>query len=342
MTSSLPLPITPCLGSLVCDTLLVGPDEATQRLEQRLRHLPALPVAVVLQDERPVGIVERTYLLELFAQPFGRALNERKPVGAIMQTALVLPDHTPLLEAGRQLIAMSAENDELPHSLVVVRSDERYAGLVRVRELLRRITELQIQDAREANPLTGLPGNASLARHIEAALAAHLALHVAYVDCNHFKPYNDSYGYAAGDKVIHAIGEILMQNADSQDLVAHIGGDDFMVVFASSDWQRRCEAMLRDFRDRAPGFYAAEDAARGRLQGRDRQGQECWFPLLSIAIGVCSPDPLYCHSHLDVSALAADAKKEAKRIGGNILYVTRRRRPISWFGSDLDREETAG
>ncbi|MCD6060368.1 MAG: hypothetical protein K0S16_679 [Moraxellaceae bacterium] len=339
--SSCSLPITHHLGSLVGDTLVISPEESTRRLEQRFRHLAGLPVAAVVRDGHPLGIVERSYLLELFAQPYGRALNERKPVADIMQTAIVLPATTPLLEAGRHLIEISAESDELPHSIVVVDDDERYTGLVRVRELLRCITELQIRDAREASPLTGLPGNSSLARHIEAALASYRVLHVAYVDCNHFKPYNDTYGFAAGDMVIHAIGEILVQHADAQDLVAHIGGDDFMVVFTSTDWQRRCEAVLRDFRARAPAFYNQEDAARGRMHGQDRQGHDCWLPLLSLAIGVCSPDPQYCRSHLEVSALAGDAKSEAKRIGGNVLYVTRRRRPASWFAGSEDRDAAA-
>lgn len=326
----LPLPITHDLGSLAADALLVGPAEPTRQLERHFRQHPTLPVAVVLAEGRPVGIVERNHLLELFAQPFGRALNERKPVLDVMQTAIVLAARTPLLEAGRHLIAISAENDELPHSLVVVDDVLHYAGLVRVRELLRCITELQIQHAREANPLTGLPGNATLARHIEAALAAQRAIHVAYADCNHFKPYNDAYGYAAGDKVIHAIGELLVRHAGADDLVTHVGGDDFVAVFESADWQARCEAVLADFRDRTTGFYSAEDVARGRVQGKDRDGQERWFPLLSLAIGVCSPDPLHCRSHLEVGALASDAKTEAKRLGGNVLYVTRRRRPSMW------------
>jgi GGDEF domain-containing protein len=324
------LPFSPPLAALARDSLVVSPDEPASRLEKRFRHQPGLPVAVIVSAGRPIGIIERNYLFELFAQPYGRALCERKHVAGIMQTAMVLDGGTPLLEAGRHLIESGDENDELPHSLVVVQGDNQYVGLVRVRELLRCLTELQVQLAREANPLTGLPGNQTLARHIEACLAARTPVHVAYFDCNHFKPYNDIYGYAAGDNVIQTIGRLLQEQAGANDLVAHIGGDDFMVVFGSDDWQARCEAVLREFRAQLPHFYSREDLGQGRFRARDRQGKVVWFPLLGLAIGACCPDPAFCGNHLDVSALAADAKKEAKRIGGSVLYLTRRRRPSPW------------
>lgn len=336
MPPSLPtapaMPITRQLGSLAQATVLIAPDMPIPQLELRFRQQYDLPVAVVIAASRPLGIIERTFLFELFAQPYGRALNERKPVAEIMQAPIVLPAAMPLLDAGRHLIETVAENAELPHSLVVVENDDRYLGLVRVRELLRCITELQVQHAREANPLTGLPGNTALARHIESCLAAHRRIHVAYVDCNHFKPYNDVYGYAAGDRAIRLTGKILVDQAGTEDFVAHIGGDDFMVVFRSSDWQPRCEAVLEAFRNCIAELYPAADIERGGFHARDRAGTPGFFPLLSLAIGICHPDPLFCLSHLEVSALAADAKKEAKRIGGNVLYLTRRRRPSAWSG----------
>lgn len=340
-----PLSISPParhqLGSLACDSLVVEPNELTLRLEKRFRDDATLPVAVVLFRAQPIGIVERNYLFDLFAQPYGRALNERKPVVEIMQTATVLAASMPLLEAGRHLIENSAENDELPHSLIVVDDDNRYVGLVRVRELLRCLTELQIEHARDANPLTGLPGNLALARHVDHALAMQRPMHVAYIDCSHFKPYNDIYGYAAGDEIIRLVGRLLADHVSHEDFVAHIGGDDFMVVFHQHDWLPCCEAVLHHFSKQCERFYDAEDLAQGRFRGKDRQGNSCWFPLVSLAIGVCVPDPLYCRSHLEVSTLAADAKQEAKRIGGNVVYVSRRRRPSVWQDDRLGTPEDA-
>jgi GGDEF domain-containing protein len=204
--------------------------------------------------------------------------------------------------------------------------------MVRVLDLLRRITDLQVRAARHANPLTLLPGNVPVYECIDDLLRRAATFAVAYCDIDHFKPFNDVYGYSRGDEVIKRLAELAVAHCDGErDLVGHIGGDDFVLVMASADWRTRCEQLLRAFHGEVAGFYSARDRAAGGLWSEDRRGQAQFFPLLSLSIGVVLPDPARCRSHHDVAVLAAEAKHQAKLRRGDgaagALYVDRRRGP---------------
>ena len=74
------------------------------------------------------------------------------------------------------------------------------------------------------NPLTRLPGNTSIHRAIEESIGLPVA--VCYVDINHFKPYNDVYGFSHGDEVIRMLARI-MANAVRESgggFCGHVGG----------------------------------------------------------------------------------------------------------------------
>lgn len=56
---------------------------------------------------------------------------------------------------------------------------------------MRRVTELRIEAARYANPLTFLPGNIPITAHVGTLMREGTAFVAAYVDLNDFKPFND-------------------------------------------------------------------------------------------------------------------------------------------------------
>lgn len=96
----------------------------------------------------------------------------------------------------------------------------------------RRETDLQVKAFRD--PLTGAANRALLEEHLDNAIArAHrtgerLALY--YLDLDGFKPINDVYGHAAGDVVLCEITRRLSLAIREYDLVARIGGDEFVVL----------------------------------------------------------------------------------------------------------------
>lgn len=318
------------VGELARPNPAVAPDTSMDAVGILLRQRPDLHTLPVVAEERVVGVVQRIPFSDIYLSRYGRDLYGRKPIAWFMQADPLTVEHgLQLADVSRLLTDVAA--GQVEQEFIVTRSG-RYLGTVRVLDLLRRITDLQVRAARHANPLTLLPGNVPVYECIDDLLRRQTEFAVAYCDIDHFKPFNDVYGYSRGDEVIKRLAELAVQHCDGErDLVGHIGGDDFVLVLASADWRARCERLLKDFQEVAAGFYGAEDRAAGGLWSEDRRGQRQFFPLLGLSIGVVLPDAARCRSHHDVAALAAEAKHQAKLRRGDgasgALYVDRRRGP---------------
>lgn len=82
--------------------------------------------------------------------------------------------------------------------------------------------------------LTGLHSRHALMNHLTRALSGAAlkgsSVGVLYLDLNGFKPVNDQYGHAAGDQVLKAVGGRIKGCVRGNDVVARIGGDEFVVV----------------------------------------------------------------------------------------------------------------
>lgn len=77
----------------------------------------------------------------------------------------------------------------------------RVENQLKLRAAMKELQHLYTM-ALDANPMTGLPGNNSVANRIETALADSEAACVIYADLDYFKAFNDTYGFARGDEVI--------------------------------------------------------------------------------------------------------------------------------------------
>ncbi len=133
------------------------------------------------------------------------------------------------------------------------------------------------------------------------------------------------YGYKKGDDVIQLIGTLLKEQCCEEiDFIGHIGGDDFIVLFQSKNWRERCENILARFAEIAKWFYSAEERIRGGMEVEDRLGNRTFQPLMSISIGAVIAEPDQFESPHEVSRAAAIAKKQAKKIVGNSLFIERR------------------
>ncbi|GGW68214.1 GGDEF domain-containing protein [Alishewanella tabrizica] len=304
------------------------------------RSTPSLHSMAVINQKIPLGLICRDELQALFAQPYGRALHAKKTVGQIMNKNVVMVEADSSLDDVSQIVA---EDDHHTGSwfFIICRKGE-YLGLGSVRQLLKKVSEHKLQHARYANPLTFLPGNVPIYREIDRLLNQKADFAVAYLDLNHFKPFNDIYGYSKGDTVLQLLAEIIQQQAAACEcFIGHIGGDDFVVISPSEQIESLCQHILDMFAAKIPAYYAYDDVQKGGITALSRTGDTCFYPLLSLAIGIALPDAKHCHSHHDVAALSTAAKFEAKRLGGNALFVSRRRGPDSHHSTPLARPSVA-
>jgi GGDEF domain-containing protein len=152
-------------------------------------------------------------------------------------------------------------------------------------------------------------------------LEAQLPFVVAYADLDNFKPFNDLYGYAAGDEMICLLARLLVDCVDGdRDFVGHVGGDDFALLLQSPDWRPRLEQMLQQLTRQSEGCLIPHTWPVVALTCRDVMVQ-MHFPRHPCRLG-WSRWPGQFPSHYEVGP--ADAKKQAKKQPGSSLFVERR------------------
>jgi len=221
-------------------------------------------------------------------------------------------------------LLVQAESHHLSNGFIITDRGQ-YMGLGTGHDLLREITQMQIDAARHANPLTQLPGNVPINDHIEYLLQSGVEFCICYCDLDLFKPFNDVYGYRKGDDMIQATGRVLQQACDPElDFIGHIGGDDFLILFQSEDWEKRCRSILNNFDAETRSFYYDEDVERGGYYTDDRQGNRIFHRLVSVSLGAVKIEPSQYSSPHQIASAATRAKKQAKKIPGNSLFIERR------------------
>ncbi len=190
---------------------------------------------------------------------------------------------------------------------------------------LRRLYSMAL----DASPLTGLPGNNSIAKRIESALFIGERLCVIYADLDNFKPFNDKYGFAKGDDVIIFTSRIiemgLKANGVFDYFIGHIGGDDFVFTTPLEKVYDVAQSIILLFDEGIIGFYNPEDAAKKSIISFDRRGVKQIFPIISISMaGVDITYPNY-KQYIQVNDAFSEAKKRAKAMQGSSFVMDRRK-----------------
>lgn len=311
------------VGEIVVDSVHVDPAVPAESVVKMFRSDSRLSCVPVVDGDKPLGVVSRAEILNIFSQRFAHELHANKLITEFISPLSIIVDVNTELKAVGQIISEDPQQN-LSEDFIVC-DKQRYRGVGKVRDLLRAITEEKLRVARHSNPLTQLPGNVPLYECIDHLLVTKKEFAVAYCDINHFKPFNDAFGYSAGDEVIVELGKILCDAVDWRyDFVGHVGGDDFILVLCSPDWKQRCEQILLKFAEVSSHFLRGES---GEYWSNDRQGRRQKFGALTLAIGCVVPETGTCETHHQVSTLLAEAKHEAKMQGGNQFFQSRRRRP---------------
>jgi GGDEF domain-containing protein len=199
-------------------------------------------------------------------------------------------------------------------------------------ELSARIKR-SIKDMRgalNANPLTRLPGNLAIQENLEKILLDKKPLAIAYLDIDHFKSYNDLYGYTAGDKVISFTSNLLLECRDhygteNDIFVGHIGGDDFLVIASESLIESFCLNYIAKFDAMAPFHYDEKTRKQGVILGCDRKGQSMTFPFISISIAIVINENGDKFKHIgEIATAGAEVKKYLKKFSGSCYLIDRR------------------
>lgn len=200
----------------------------------------------------PVGLITRYHLNMLLSRQYGRDIYLRKQIYSIM-------DKVPLIMSSKLAITDVAEyamNRELSriYQDIIIRDDisDEYLGVVTIRDLLNHQIQIETNRAKNINPLTNLPGNATINEKLNVIHRLN-NIGILYFDLNHFKYFNDMYGFEIGDKVLlglsHILKESITYNKSYNHFLGHIGGDDFIAIVSSdqSHIQSICSTVFSKF-----------------------------------------------------------------------------------------------
>jgi EAL domain-containing protein (putative c-di-GMP-specific phosphodiesterase class I)/GGDEF domain-containing protein len=309
-----------CVGDLCFEREPIIPQMRIADAVALFRSKPQWESLPVVQDGRPVGLLLRDALLLLLSKPLYPEIYNPKPVSKVMDTSGLVVDERSRLSQASRLITRNRQS-RINEEFIVAR-DGRYLGLARSVELLHYITEERLREAQQSNPLTLLPGNREIDSEVFRLSALQVPFVICHADIDHFKPFNDQYGYSQGDQVLlHLAGLCRSAAVSGMDFVGHPGGDDFIMVMRSTDWSRRIARIVDSFAASCQRFYSADHIAAGGFRGADRDGSERHFPLMTLSVGAAVVDPARQGSKADLMRALGNAKQMAKSRAGNAMIV---------------------
>lgn len=303
---------------LVVQAPTAAPATTNDAVAAMFHERTALHALAVVDGTRPVALINRQQFMNHYATLYFREVHGRKPCLAFANPS---PRVVELDCDVDQLVGILTSQDQRYLSDgYIVTDNGRYLGLGTGDQLVRAVTETRIEAARHANPLTFLPGNIPISLHMQRLLDAGAEFVACYADLNHFKPFNDQYGYWRGDEMIRLVARLATAHCDARrDFVGHVGGDDFMLIFQSTNWLRRSKNIVQDFAREALALF--DDVARsaGGIHTEDRHGVRRFFPCTTLAIGAVRITPGHFRHAEEVANLAAVAKREAKLAGTGVV-----------------------
>jgi diguanylate cyclase (GGDEF)-like protein len=223
--------VVPLIADLLRPAVTMPEAATSDEVRQAFVEAPEITgVVLVDEDGRPRWSVDRSRFLLAVTGPYGHALHASRPAARHADPPRVIrADATSqgLLESVGETAGTRAADD-----VVVVDGAGLCVGVVRLTEVVRGVADAKVEQAAALNPLTRLPGTGTVAREIDRRIERGEMFVVSWLDVDAFKAVNDGKGFAAGDDLIRAIG-LALSDAESAlpgTRVAHVGGDDFLVV----------------------------------------------------------------------------------------------------------------
>jgi len=214
----------------------------------------------------------------------------------LLQQGLVDPGPVPLA-----LILVNVAIAQLIYVVLLLAISRLRADYLRTRERAEWMQQIAASD-----PLTGVANRRALNERLVASvslLERHgQPLSVLLLDIDHFKLINDQHGHAAGDAVLVELAGLMSEQLRVSDLLGRWGGEEFMVLAASTVQEQALEL--------------AERIRAAALDTRFSHGQP-----LTVSIGVAQAQPGERPEQL--VARADVALYEAKRMGRNQVRLHR-------------------
>jgi diguanylate cyclase (GGDEF)-like protein len=172
----------------------------------------------------------------------------------------------------------------------------------------QRLALTEAERRAQTDPLTGVLNRRALVERLDMACARArsrgLPIALLFIDLDHFKEINDSYGHQAGDACLGAIIPPIQEELRQSDLVGRYGGEEFVVILSSAS---------------SSSAHTIAERIRARVASIRVEG--FGPPIrLTCSIGVAASDTLGVWG-MHLLARADAAVYEAKRAGRNCVQL---------------------
>lgn len=195
-------------------------------------NLYAIPV---VENGTPVGLINRTTLIEMFSKPFTRELFGRKPCKSCMSINPIIVDISEAIDDMARII-IDAGMQYMYDGFIITKKGH-YTGMGTGHDLLNKITENRqrhLFNLAHYDQLTGLPNrllfNDRLSHACAQANRNESLGALFFIDLDRFKNINDTHGHPVGDRVLQKISERLTNCLRINDTVSRLCGDEFTVI----------------------------------------------------------------------------------------------------------------
>ena len=303
------------IGEIAEQIPQIPPNSRCDYVDQIFKSNPKLQGVAVSHNGSPIALIMRIRFYQQIGTLYGYTLYMGRSIELLMdKLPLVVPYHTPITEVSK--LAMNRKEENL-YDYVIVTHEGQYFGAVSVRDLLLNFAEIQAMAASFLNPLTGLPGNLSINEWLVKSLLQD-EFSVLYIDLDHFKAYNDTYGFKQGDRMLQSTAEILKHcTLRLGGFLGHIGGDDFIVFLNDHNYKEICDTIIREFEIMVKSFYHEQHLTQQYVLTESRSGKMEEIPLVSISVAVVTNRFRQFDSIEDISGEAARIKKQCKKSKGS-------------------------
>ena len=291
------------------------------RKEEGTSYIP-----IVSPQEIPLGVVRDTAFKEYIFSKFGRQLLENPSFGKDISRFITRIPVADIHTSVEKLIEIYTRHNNSEG--LIMTDDDKYVGFLSANALLKLTNEKNLTLARNQNPLTRLPGNIMIHEYFSHALSDFVTgYHLIYFDFDRFKPFNDTYGFRNGDRLILRFAELLKAAGMGEDrFVGHVGGDDFFMGVRNgqgAELLAEIRCLARTFKKDAESFYDKDAMEKGYILARDRGGEPARIPLITVSAAVLElpPSPDRECSIETAGNIIARLKKQAKASGDGLAFA---------------------
>ena len=281
------------VGKLARPGLLVDCEMPLPEAARRFSKDPGLTSIAVLANESVAGLLVRQQFEHVLSLVKAAQISELMPaetVGRWIRTDVLRVQSTANVRDVIEQI-VSRQDLALDADILVLGASGDYEGVASVRSLMEAAAHQPVRRALYSDPLTGLPGRVPLEQELLARLEANVSLAVVRIDLRHFAAINDRYGLSRGDELILAVSELIStacaKFGQPDDLIAHLGGDDFIVLTGAEQANAVCQAIVAGFHRTAAGHGADSAQPTAGSQAPASHGEGCTISIAAVTNRSC-------------------------------------------------------